>query len=112
MSRLETAKDLASKIELIPGLSRCHVDDWNREQTSFTLIATIDTNEGGSRHFPKGYTGKSDLRPVSSKIRGVLKGHGVTVACPKRLYESMYGEKIFRGYESRDIMIDLTVYSN
>jgi hypothetical protein len=112
MSRLETARDLASKIQLIPELKGCLVDDWDREQRTFTLIATIDTNDGGSRHFPKGYKGTADLRPISSKIRSLLKAHGATVACPKRVYESVFGERYFRGYESNRIMIDLVVYNS
>lgn len=106
MSKKELAEQLAAEIAKVPGVASCHVDDWNREQTSFALLATIPGEKQSGKFWPAGGK-KYSLVPVIAKIRSILKAHSALIESPRRLYLRGLCENFFEGYESDRIRIDL-----
>lgn len=107
MDKKEKATELANLIGKVPGIQSCRVDDWDRHETSFSLVAAIQGEpKGAFGFFPRG--GKAfDLRPVVAKIRTILKGHGFSIESPKRIYARIDTTYYFEGYEKGYLMIDL-----
>lgn len=105
---IATARQAAERIAAELPVAGCTVDDFNK-YNEFSLICRLKGQSLGRTFSPAG--GKdTDLRPLVARMKGILGNFGPnTVRSPRRLYDSVNGEKYYKGYADSFIMIDLVV---